>query len=422
LQRRPPSPLTSEEASFVQPFDMSSVVSEGTAFDLHRLAACCAPVPGLPPVVESLQKIHASVERISWNKPKCRKLSVTAVALVFVVCDLHDNEPADYSEPQKAIKRTVQAMTEIESDVREWARLSFWRGWYLRNEIEARINKHEGNLKNLREALCIPSDQLYDKVAALQESLKNNPLGSIGRRRAEEELYNLRTGLPRKLVDLTPAELGCECTRLGAQPEYSGKRSNIWKGRWLDKEDVALIFDKEYRLGGRDNETTRILDVACGLSYLHGQDILHKSMKPSNILVGDDGHAVLSDFSLAKVGVVEAKNSETKPQRIAFRYEAPEVILDEPMSKASDVYSWAMTALEIITGDPPYHTWKSPGQLVAQIVIKNQIPIQSDYKSPVLDKHPEIWELFVRCWRRDPTDRPTAKEIVEELETISDKS
>ncbi|KAG9038389.1 hypothetical protein FS837_001257, partial [Tulasnella sp. UAMH 9824] len=163
-----------------------------------------------------------------------------------------------------------------------------------------------------------------------------------------------------------------------------------------------------------------IYEIAQGLRYLHNQDIIHGSLKPSNILVQDDGRACLSDFSLAKLATPDAKNTQTNPQVNVFRYQAPEVILDEPISKASDVYSWAMTALEIITGDPPFHTWKSPGQLVAQVITKNQVPTRSDYKSSVLDNHPEIWEMFERCWSREPTDRPTAKEIVDVLETIPD--
>ncbi|KAG8892444.1 hypothetical protein FRC00_012041, partial [Tulasnella sp. 408] len=299
------------------------------------------------------------------------------------------------------------------------------------------------------------------------------------RKRAEEQLYRLRSARPGELADLTPPELACECVRLGSQPEYSGTRNDIWKGRWLDKQDVALIFYKEYKMGARDDNGIRrfdrqikvwrkldspfvlrlygwckfdgetylvspwlrnrdviryldgdrsrhrkcislVYEIAQGLRYLHNQDIIHGSLKPSNILVQDDGRACLSDFSLAKLATPDAKNTQTNPQVNVFRYQAPEVILDEPISKASDVYSWAMTALEIITGDPPFHTWKSPGQLVAQVIMKNQVPTRTDYNSSVLDNHPEIWEMFERCWNREPTDRPTAKEIVDMLEKIPD--
>lgn len=49
---------------------------------------------------------------------------------------------------------------------------------------------------------------------------------------------------------------------------------------------------------------------------------------------------------------------------------------------------------------------------------ENGIPTRSDYKSPVLDKYPAVWELFVKCWSREPTDRPTAMMVVEVIEKI----
>ncbi|KAG8915788.1 hypothetical protein FRC00_013987 [Tulasnella sp. 408] len=161
----------------------------------------------------------------------------------------------------------------------------------------------------------------------------------------------------------------------------------------------------------------QILEIAKGLDYLHNQNIMHGSLKPSNILINDDGRAVLSDFSLAKAATVDAKNTQVNPQVNVFRYQSPEVISDNPISKASDVYSWAMTALEIITGDPPFHTWAHPGKLIVHIT-KNETPIRSEYNSPVLDKHPEIWELFVRCWSQEPKNRPTTMEVVEAIEKI----
>ncbi|KAG8895933.1 hypothetical protein FRC01_012121, partial [Tulasnella sp. 417] len=115
--------------------------------------------------------------------------------------------------------------------------------------------------------------------------------------------------------------------------------------------------------------------------------------------------------------IVGVKNTQVNPQVNVFRYQAPEVISDEPISKASDVYSWAMTSLEIITGQPPFHAWTSPGVLI-QHITKNETPVRSDYQSPVLDKHPEIWDLFVRCWNRDPTQRPTALEVIKAMEKI----
>ncbi|KAG8974659.1 hypothetical protein FRC05_006993 [Tulasnella sp. 425] len=385
------------QTSLVQRSDIPVVVSAETCFDFYRLAARCTPVPGLAPVVETLRMIDASVERVTWNKSRCRKLRAKAMRVTFIICDHYDNERADTPKLQTAIEKTVQAMHDIGVDVRVWAALSVWKSWNMRHEVDLRITQHEENLKSLAEYLSLAATlQIHDKVAALQESLKNNPRSSADRKEAEEQLYRLRNALAGELADLTPPELAGECVWLGSQPEYSGTRNDIWKGRWLDKQDVALIFYKEYKMGAKDENGIRrfegqikfegetylvspwlqnrdvlkylegdagrhrkclssVTEIALGLRYIHSQDIIHGSLKPSNVLVQDDGHAVLSDFSLAEPATPDAKNTQTSLQVNVSRYHAPEVILDKPISKAADVYSWAMTALEVITGakSPP---------------------------------------------------------------------
>ncbi|KAG8916196.1 hypothetical protein FRC01_003305 [Tulasnella sp. 417] len=365
--------------------------------------------------------IDASVEQVSWNKGRCRKLSTKAMTLVLIICDYYDNQRADPSELQSAVEQTIQVMAKIGISAQSWAELSFWESWYQRHEIDTRIQKHEDNLKQLTEYLSLASSlHIHDQVIVLQESLKNNPRTDADRKRAEEQLYRLRSAGPGKLADLTPPELACECVRLGSQPEYSGITKDIWKGRWLGKQDVALISYKEYKMGAENPDAVQIFDIIRGLHYLHGQNVIHGSLKPSNILIQDDGRAVLSGFSLARPGTQDPKNTQTDLQADIYRYRAPEVILDDSRSKASDVYSWAMTALEIITGDPPFHNHESLGQPFEQAIRENQIPNRSDYKSPVLDKHPDIWALFVRCWSRKPADRPTTEEIDKRIRRVSD--
>ncbi|KAG8911775.1 hypothetical protein FRC01_005529, partial [Tulasnella sp. 417] len=458
------------------------VVSAESGLDIARLAAWCASVPGLPPVVGILKDIHTSVERVSRNKDRCRKLSDKAIRVVFIICDHYDKERADAQELQNAIAQTIQNMLNISTDVKGWGDLSFFKSWHSRQEVDTRIAEHEIKLEGLAKFLSLAATlQSHDKVATLQALLKTTANNSADRKKAEDELYRLRSARPGEAADSTPAELACECVRLSTQPEYSGSRNDIWKGRWLDKQDVALIFYKEYKMGMRDEASIRrferqirvwrkldnpfvlrlygwckfedetylvspwlrnrdvvrfleakknrdriclslIYEIAQGLQYLHSQEIIHGSLKPSNILVQDDGRACLSnrlflDFAQAWLGSTYAS-----PNVTVFRYQAPEVILDTPISRASDVYSWAMTALEIITGDPPFHTWKSPGQLAAQVLMKNQVPNRRDYKSPVLDKYPEIWELFKLCWSREPRERPTAKDIVQVLGKLPDLS
>ncbi|KAG8913618.1 hypothetical protein FRC00_001983, partial [Tulasnella sp. 408] len=213
----------------------------------------------LPPVVTTLRQIYADTERVAWNKGRCRKLSLKAKSLVFIICDHYDNERADTHELQNAVGKTVQNMREIAADVSEWAEVSWFKSWYNRRDVDGRIKLHEGNLEKVTEFLSLAATlQAHDKVAALQESLKTSANNSADRRKAEEQLYNIRSAPGVAAAESTPPELACECVRLGNQPEYSGSRNDIWKGRWLDKQDVALIFYKEYKVGMRDEVSIRV--------------------------------------------------------------------------------------------------------------------------------------------------------------------
>ncbi|KAG8903323.1 hypothetical protein FRC01_009242, partial [Tulasnella sp. 417] len=224
-------------------------------------------------------------------------------------------------------------MLSISDDVQEWVALSSWRNWQLRHDIDERISDHENKLNSLAGTLSLATVlQMHDKILELQESLKNNSTGSADRKKAEEQIYRLRSAAPGEFTDLTPPELACE----------------YLVASWMRKGDVMRYLEAD-----RDRHRKcipLIVDIARGLDYLHNQDIMHGSLKPSNILINDDGRAVLSDFSLAKAAVVGARNTQINLQVNVFRYQALEVISDEPISTASDVWSWAMTSLEIITG------------------------------------------------------------------------
>ncbi|KAG8900114.1 hypothetical protein FRC01_010263, partial [Tulasnella sp. 417] len=312
------------------------------------------------------------------------KLTTKAITLIYLLFDHYATEDKVTDELKKAIERTEKVMRDISTDFGEWAQMSFWRGWFT-HDVDAEITKHDGELGGITEFLSGPATRkAHDKVSALQELLKTTASNSADRKQAEEQLHSLRSAPPGEVADLTPAELACECVRLGNQPEYSGSKNEIWKGRWLDRQDVALVFYKEYNKSSRDGDSIRvrsssvadsrgkskfgegwtilmssdsmdgIYEIAQGLQYLHSQNIIHGSLRPSNVLIQDDGRAVLSDFTRVKIATPPgAEKTQVYPQVNAFRYQAPELILDQPISSASDVYSWAMTALEIITGGIP---------------------------------------------------------------------
>ena len=88
------------------------------------------------------------------------------------------------------------------------------------------------------------------------------------------------------------------------------------------------------------------------LKYLHRRGVLHRDLKPGNILVSND-HIKVLDFGLAVTGNQNQKGSSTTSGTIA--YMAPEIILGEPATEISDLYSIGVIAYELFTGRHPFH-------------------------------------------------------------------
>jgi serine/threonine-protein kinase len=94
-------------------------------------------------------------------------------------------------------------------------------------------------------------------------------------------------------------------------------------------------------------------EIGAGLDALHAAGIVHRDVKPSNVLFADDGTAMLTDFGLAKG---RAYTALTRPGQVVgtLHYLAPELIRGEPGTPASDLYALACVAYECLVGRTPF--------------------------------------------------------------------
>jgi serine/threonine protein kinase len=129
------------------------------------------------------------------------------------------------------------------------------------------------------------------------------------------------------------------------------------------------------------------------------------------------GDACISDFGMAKVVAEMTKTplSTTMARSGSTRWLAPEVILGEPPSKASDTYSFGMAILEFLTGKRPFREHRSDAAVVQALTAVNERPRRPEGYEVERWLTDDLWALLQRCWAKQPDLRPTMKDVVSVL-------
>jgi non-specific serine/threonine protein kinase/serine/threonine-protein kinase len=139
----------------------------------------------------------------------------------------------------------------------------------------------------------------------------------------------------------------------------------------IDGQPIAEYCD---RLRLSIPERIRIfLQVCAAVQFAHEHLIIHRDIKPGNILVTIEGTPKLLDFGIAKIVETDPAGGLTDATQTAFRvltprYSSPEQICGEPMTTASDVYSLGVVLYELLTGHSPYRLTTGSAQEMAQAV------------------------------------------------------
>jgi len=150
------------------------------------------------------------------------------------------------------------------------------------------------------------------------------------------------------------------------------------------------------------------IDAASGMNYLHTQNIIHRDLSGRNLLVDTDMKVKVGDFGMSKV-LVDVDFYKSNDHKIPIKWSAPEVLEFRKYSQASDSWSMGVVLYEIITrGRAPY-AGMSNNEVVTAVV-------EEDYRLPKPKGCPdEIYLLMTWCWKKNPIDRPSFKQIVESL-------
>ncbi len=193
-------------------------------------------------------------------------------------------------------------------------------------------------------------------------------------------------------------------------------------GRSLD-EVIAAATSFEQRLALLPN----VLAVADAMAYAHGERVIHRDLKPKNVLVGGFGETVVIDWGLAKdlaepSGAAEVSGGPFRSGGDAGEtadgdvlgtpsYMPPEQAAGRPVDERADVYAIGAILDHVLSGKPPYSGVSSVEILAA---VKRGPPVTLAERQPGVP--PDLLAIVDRAMARDPAARyPTARELAEDL-------
>lgn len=234
------------------------------------------------------------------------------------------------------------------------------------NEVAIKV-LHEQHLKHKRLKGAIQQE------AQILGRLKHPNIIGFGRLVAGAE----RPSIELELFDATHLKQYCDDIR-----------EELDEGEEVPVSEIAVILQQ----------------VCAALEYLHELGVIHRDVKPQNILVNEAGLAKLIDFTIAtelKKGWFAKKFKKGPPPEGTPKYISPEQILGKDPDHRADIYALCVTAFEAFSGKPPFHH-EDPEELL-KLQVKSEPPALGDL-CPGLPR--DLCAIIDRGLKKKPEERP----------------
>ncbi|KAL4364207.1 hypothetical protein GQ457_04G013380 [Hibiscus cannabinus] len=372
------------------------------------------PPPALPSQPPNAHQPSKKAKKL--GEPSLLGIIIGGSLLLFVLVTLlmiccHSKKQKEQEFPTESHKKEVSLKKKVSENHDKNNRLVFFEGGNLAFDLE-------------------------DLLRASAEVLGKGTFGVT----YKAALEDATTVAVKRLKEVTSGKREFE-----QQMEAVGciKHENVSRLRaYYYSKDEKLVVHDYYNQGsvsallhGKRGEGRRPLDwetrlriaigAAKGISYIHAQNngkLVHGNIKASNVFLNSEGYGCVSDVGLAVV-----MSPMPPPAMRAAGYRAPEVTDTRKATQASDVYSYGVLLLELLTGKSPIHA--TGGEEIVHLVRWVHSVVREEWTAEVFDvellQYPNIEEEMVEmlqigmsCVVRIPEQRPKMSVLVKMMEGI----
>ncbi|RHZ85820.1 hypothetical protein Glove_60g89 [Diversispora epigaea] len=173
---------------------------------------------------------------------------------------------------------------------------------------------------------------------------------------------------------------------------------------YAENGSLRKMLNNEFKKLTFRRKSFILLSIVRGLKNIHEMGLMHKDFHSGNIVNQNIFSCYITDFGLCK------PVSEKDPEKIfgIIPYMAPETLSRGEYTQASDIYSFGMIMLEVLTSYPPYYNVKHDTNLVMDICNEHNPEIKCEIPQT-------LKEMMEKCWNFEPHNRPTAEKLESQL-------
>jgi serine/threonine-protein kinase len=179
---------------------------------------------------------------------------------------------------------------------------------------------------------------------------------------------------------------------------------------YVDGENLKELIQRSGALPTR-RALELTLEIADALAFAHAQGLVHRDVKPQNVLLTADGNAKVTDFGIARSLDMEHGVTQTGTVLGTSNYLSPEQANGQPTTPSSDVYSLGVVLYELLTGEVPF-----PGENFVAVAMKHLHEPSPDVLAVRPDVPLRVAAAVDRALEKDPARRfPTMVAFADEL-------